>query len=302
MATLSIIGSDDNNMHYWPVSADGTIGERKTMDTQMGSIREFYITDAIAEDFADLVIVNGFGTTRFISDKLNANFSQITSSKEYDNQAFLDFYDVSHPVDSVEIKFEGFNDFPVNAGDYLVNLNVIDPVYESSDTFNISITPRPLSVSVCDTTSIVGQPIPSFTLNYENFADGDDESALTVVPVVTTEATSESLVGEYDVVVSGGESQNYSFEYNSGILTIEGDLAINENSEMIIYPNPTSGVVYITDSHLIKRASIISLEGKTVELAINDGYIDLVQFSKGIYFLKFQLWNESYYTMKLMIQ
>ena len=45
-------------------------------------------------------------------------------------------------------------------------------------------------------------------------------------PVATTEATKDSPVGEYAIIISGGEAQNYEFEYVDGTLTVTVPLGI----------------------------------------------------------------------------
>lgn len=60
---------------------------------------------------------------------------------------------------------------------------------------------------------------------------------LTKQPTVSTTATKDSHAGEYDIIVSGAEAQNYSISYQSGTLTvtekpieletIEGETAMN---------------------------------------------------------------------------
>ena len=41
------------------------------------------------------------------------------------------------------------------------------------------------------------------------------------MPTITTTATSDSEPGDYDIIVSGAEAQNYEISYVSGKLTIE---------------------------------------------------------------------------------
>ena len=36
-------------------------------------------------------------------------------------------------------------------------------------------------------------------------------------PIATTTATKNSPVGEYEIVVSGGEAQNYELSYQNGV-------------------------------------------------------------------------------------
>ena len=88
----------------------------------------------------------------------------------------------------------------------------------------LTITQAPLTVGVKDETITEGDAIPSFTLTYSGFKNGDAESnAFTTKPTATTTATTSSMPGTYPISVSGGESTNYALNYRSGTLTILED-------------------------------------------------------------------------------
>ena len=84
----------------------------------------------------------------------------------------------------------------------------------------LTITQATLTAKVGDYERHVGEENPAFAVTYTGWKNGEDESVLIVKPVATTEATTESPEGEYDIVVSGGEAQNYRFEYVNGVLTV----------------------------------------------------------------------------------
>ena len=79
-----------------------------------------------------------------------------------------------------------------------------------------------LTVSVGDYEREEGTANPVFELTYEGFRNGDDESVLIQKPVAATDADEESPVGEYPIVVEGGEAQNYDFSYVNGLLKVVG--------------------------------------------------------------------------------
>lgn len=79
-----------------------------------------------------------------------------------------------------------------------------------------------LDVGVQDVTITEGDAIPSFTLTYSGFRNGDTESkAFTTKPTAKTTATSSSKAGTYPITVSGGSAKNYALTYKQGTLTIE---------------------------------------------------------------------------------
>lgn len=84
----------------------------------------------------------------------------------------------------------------------------------------LTITKAPLTVSVENASREQGQENPEFVIRYSGWKNGEDESVLTTKPTATTEATVDSPVGTYTIVVSGGEAQNYQLSYNNGILSV----------------------------------------------------------------------------------
>ena len=107
-------------------------------------------------------------------------------------------------------------------GTYLIIITKGD-VMNYNDTYvngTLTITKAPLTVSCGDYTRDEGEENPLFTLVYEGFLLSDSEADLTVKPTVTTEAVKESPAGEYPIIISGGESPNYTFNYVPGKLTV----------------------------------------------------------------------------------
>ena len=101
----------------------------------------------------------------------------------------------------------------------------------------LTITKAPLTVGVQNVTITEGDVIPTFTLTYSGFRNGDTENtAFTTKPVATTTAVALSKAGTYPITVSGGEAKNYALSYTQGTLTIKekvvdpvtsGELVIN---------------------------------------------------------------------------
>lgn len=86
----------------------------------------------------------------------------------------------------------------------------------------LTIAQAPLTVGVQDVTITEGDAIPTFTLTYSGFHNGDTESnAFSTKPTATTTATSSSKAGTYPITVNGGSATNYSLTYTQGTLTIK---------------------------------------------------------------------------------
>ena len=84
----------------------------------------------------------------------------------------------------------------------------------------LTITPAPLTVKADDATMEECSEMPVLTLTYEGWKNGEDESVLTVKPQATTTVTTQSPVGEYPIIVSGGQAVNYNFIYVNGVFMV----------------------------------------------------------------------------------
>lgn len=92
-----------------------------------------------------------------------------------------------------------------------------------NDTYvkgTLTITKAPLTVKVEDAEREQGKENPQFVLTYTGWKNNETESVLTKKPMATTTATKDSPAGVYDIVVNGGEAQNYTLSYVSGKLTV----------------------------------------------------------------------------------
>ncbi len=68
-----------------------------------------------------------------------------------------------------------------------------------------------------------------------------------------------------------------------------------------IYPNPSKGVVNITNNHDFKNIKVFDITGKTVKNSKFQSPIDLSNTSKGIYFIKLESDNKSI-TRKIILE
>ena len=90
-----------------------------------------------------------------------------------------------------------------------------------SQTFTLTVGKAKLTITADDKTKTAGEANPEFTLSYEGFVNGDDESDLSSQPAVTCEADENSPAGEYAIVLSGGSSDNYELTLVNGTLTVD---------------------------------------------------------------------------------
>mgnify|MGYP000584405038 FL=1 len=93
--------------------------------------------------------------------------------------------------------------------------------YAASEAVSVPVTvsKRPLYVSVSDAARDYGKPNPEFEILYDGFVLGESDEDLTAKPVALCSADSLSL-GSFPIVLSGGRSDNYEFVYSNGTLSI----------------------------------------------------------------------------------
>lgn len=84
----------------------------------------------------------------------------------------------------------------------------------------VTVTKIPLTVRVEDASRKYGDENPQFKISYEGFRDGDTETRLTTSAVAQTDANLKSAVGDYEITLSGAESNKYSFSYVVGKLSV----------------------------------------------------------------------------------
>ncbi len=71
--------------------------------------------------------------------------------------------------------------------------------------------------------------------------------------------------------------------FNSFLLSVP---SINIQSKIILYPNPTTGVLTIQSNTILVQIEIYNLLGQLVESNTNQNTIDISSVSQGIYFIK----------------
>lgn len=71
-----------------------------------------------------------------------------------------------------------------------------------------------------------GEANPEFEISYSGWKNRETVAVLSAPAIATCEATADSPAGEYEIVLSGAEADNYDFEYTNGVLIVEDPNAI----------------------------------------------------------------------------
>ena len=84
----------------------------------------------------------------------------------------------------------------------------------------LTVVPAELAITADDKSVIYGDAAPEFTVSYDGFKAGDDESSLDGQIENTCEYEPGSFVGEYAITPSGVTSDNYNITFIDGTLTV----------------------------------------------------------------------------------
>ncbi|MEL6537336.1 MAG: MBG domain-containing protein, partial [Bacteroidota bacterium] len=85
-----------------------------------------------------------------------------------------------------------------------------------------------------------GEAVPTLTIGYTGFVNGDTEADLDIVPAISTTATSSSALGEYPITLSGGQDNNYTLVLAEGLLIIQEITGLGDRQleGVKLYPMP----------------------------------------------------------------
>jgi|GEM_PF-1866969 len=116
-----------------------------------------------------------------------------------------------------------------------------------SDTQLLTINKGLLTAVAENKTRTYGTANPKLTIKYSGFASGDDTSKI-IQPAIFSNATKTSNVGNYEIHLNGGSSDNYNIVSDSGILTVtKANLYVIADSKTKYcgQPNPDLSVSYL---------------------------------------------------------
>lgn len=118
--------------------------------------------------------------------------------------------------------------------------------FTANVVYRYKINPVKLIAKVDNATREYGEDNPKFNISYYGFVNSENESVITA-PKATTTATKTSDIGEYTIIVSGGEAQNYKLIYESGVLTItkaQLSAKVDDATRQYGIENPTFTISY----------------------------------------------------------
>ena len=90
----------------------------------------------------------------------------------------------------------------------------------------LTIDKAVLTVKAKSYSRMMGEENPEFEITYSGFRNRETVEVLTKPAIATCEATPSSPAGDYEIVVSGAEAENYEFTYTPGVLTVEAPVGV----------------------------------------------------------------------------
>ena len=115
------------------------------------------------------------------------------------------------------------------AGEYAITIERGTVDYPNVVLVNgtLTVSKATLTAAAKSYTRMQGEENPAFEIGYSGFKNGETADVLVKKPVAATTATAASEPGTYPITVSGGEAQNYDFDYVDGTLTVTPRPAAN---------------------------------------------------------------------------
>ena len=170
----------------------------------------------------------------YLGDKVVS--TGLSNIKTYTRKDFITWATKDYTYTGKEIEPEYTNNLPFNfkpdddiileknAGTYTktgpVTFSNNDMSFTVELPYEYTINPKTVIAHVKDATREYGESNPEFGVELTGFVSGEDQSVLTNTGSFSTTANLQSVVGTYDITLSGMESQNYLFQYESGNLTV----------------------------------------------------------------------------------
>ncbi len=108
-------------------------------------------------------------------------------------------------------------------GNYVINQGSLDAGVNYAITYtgaDLTIGKALLTITANNKSICLTKDFPVFTVSYAGFKNNDNENSLTAKPQVNTTANNNSPIGTYLITASAANSNNYTFSYVDGTLTI----------------------------------------------------------------------------------
>jgi hypothetical protein len=156
----------------------------------------------------------------------------------------------------------------------------------------LTVDKAPLTVTADDKQRVYGDANPAFTLWYDGFKNGETESVLDELPLITCSADINSPAGFYDIVLSGGSDNNYAYNLVDGTLEVKILNVLEEIpvENISVYPNPVRNELFIKSGTPVEKVTIYDITGVPVmyQQSLNGPSVDVSHLPDGVYFIRIE--------------
>ena len=247
-----------------------SLGEIRMMGKEIPTLTGGNVFDGVSKTNCTLYVRSGMKTKysklaqwRDFADNGKDNIVEFGTTIKARNAARE--YGQDNPVLGYQIKGDHVSGTPVitceadrhsPAGRYVIHIEAgtIDNEAVDFEDGYLVVKKATLTATVQNAEREQFQENPEFEISYRGFRNGDKADCLDVPPVVTTEATPESEVGEYVLTLTGGEDDCYEFSFVDGVLTV---------TESTVPPIPTA-ISAVAIDELFGTAEVFDLQGRRV--------------------------------------
>ena len=154
----------------------------------------------------------------------------------------------------------------------------------------LTVEKATLSVTGDSYTVTYGDELPDFGYDIEGFVLGDDEGDLSALPSVRL--LSNPNAGSYTLSITGGEADNYRFDYHPGRLTVlkaaqtidwpqDFTSGLSQGDMVEIAATATSGLGITYESTNVDVAEVIHIDGRPYLSCVNDGSANIIATQPG---------------------
>jgi len=165
---------------------------------------------------------------------------------------------------------------------YPIVATIVDPAgklgnYVLSNTIGqLTVNRKGLLITAEDKERFAGAANPAFTASYSGFENNETAAVLTSPVAFNTDATVNSIPGNYDIIASGAVAANYNISYQKGKLTVKAgaptDIVLAATS---LYENRPAG----TSAGTLSSSSLDPSATFTYSLVTGTGSTDNASFS-----------------------
>ena len=122
----------------------------------------------------------------------------------------------------------------------------------------MTIAKAPLSIKADDKSVIQGEDLPVFTASYNGFKLNEDETSLKKTPVLSCEVASSEQIGEYAIIATGAESDNYDISYTDGVLrVVEPQITVRAVNLTRIYGEANPVFEYVVEGGPLRGEPLV---------------------------------------------